>query len=426
MPRAGAVARGRGAGRGVVTASERLVVVGAGLAGASCIQSVRELGYAGEITLLGNEGRLPYDRPPLSKEVLRGDRDPGARELHPRAWYAERGVELRLDAVAAGIDVERRAVALVDGERIEFGDLVVATGAAPKALPGAKAEKYVHYLRTAEDAEGLRAALTRSDSVLVVGAGLIGSEVAATSRLLGLEVTLIEAGPHPWAEAVDARIGGILARLHADHGTRLLIDSAVNGIEPNGSGAKVGLVSGETLKASVVVVGIGVRSCTDWLAGSGLGVDRGLSCDGTLRAAPAVWGAGDVASWEETRTASRVRVEHWMTARAHGRHVGGNIMRAREGPGVPLEAFENVPYFWSQQYGHLIQQVGWPTADIEEVEDDGDSVARFLVYRSGDHVVGAFAIDSGGPCMLAMRAIEAGKSLDWLRRKLRARGERSA
>jgi len=395
-----------------VTASERLVVVGAGLAGASCIQGVRDLGYTGAITLLGNEGRLPYDRPPLSKEVLRGDREPGARELHPRAWYEERGVDLRLDAVATGIDLERRAVVLADSEEVEFGDLVVATGAAPRALPDTDAAEYVHYLRTAEDAERLRDALTRSDSVVVVGAGLIGSEVAATSRSLGLDVTLVEAGPHPWAEAVDARIGGILAGLHADNGTRLVTDTAVSGIERNGSGAKVRLASGETLKAPVVVVGIGVRPCTDWLADSGLAVDHGLSCDGSLGAAPAVWGAGDVASWEETRTATRVRVEHWMTARAHGRHVAANIVRAREHSGVPLEAFENVPYFWSQQYGHLIQQVGWPTGDIEELE-------QILVYRSGDQVVGAFAIDRGAPCMTAMRAIEAGESVDWLREKLR-------
>ena len=419
MPGLGSLPRRAGTGRTLVTVTERLVVVGAGLAGASCIQRVRDLGYAGEIVLLGNEGRLPYDRPPLSKDVLLGDREPGARELHPRSWYEERGVRLRLDAVAAGIDLERRGVVLADGEQIEFGDLVVATGAAPKSLPGTMPGTYVHYLRTAEDAEGLRDALAGSDSVVVVGAGLIGSEVAATSRSLGLDVTLVEAGGHPWAEAVDDEIGGILARLHTDHGTRLLTNCAVSGIEPNGSGAKVGLASGESLQAALVVVGIGVRPCTGWLAESGLAVDNGLSCDRTLSAAPFIWGAGDVASWEETRTASRVRVEHWMTARAHGRHVGGNIVRAREDPGTRLESFENVPYFWSQQYGHLIQQVGWPTPDVEElVEHDGDSIARLLVYRSGDRVVGAFAVDSGPPCMLVLRAIEAGESLDWLAQRM--------
>ena len=379
----------------LATPLRRVVVVGASLAGLSAVEALRKLGYDGRIVAVGAEDVLPYDRPPLSKQVLAGTADPELTALRSAAAIERLEVDWRLGRPAAGVDFERRAVRLSDGEPVPFDGLVIATGATPRRLPGQPALAGIHMLRTLDDCLALRAALDRGGRVAVVGAGFIGAEVAATARKRGLDVDVVEALPMPLATSLGPEAGAWCAALHLDHGVRLHCGVTVTGFEVAGGTVEaIRLSDGRVLPADVDVVGAGVVPATGWLDGSGLALDNGVVCDEFCRTGvPDTVAAGDVARWYNPLFDERMRVEHWTNAVDQGEAAARNLVLP-EPDRVP---YAPVPYFWSDQYDVKIQFCGRarPDDELRVVHGsvaDRDFVATFV--RHG-RLVGALAFNAG-------------------------------
>ncbi|HET6907973.1 MAG TPA: FAD/NAD(P)-binding oxidoreductase, partial [Mycobacteriales bacterium] len=329
-----------------------IVVVGAGLGGVRTAERLREGGYEGRITLLGAEIDPPYDRPPLSKQVLRGERP----IVHLRApdSYADAGLDLRLGATAVALDAEHHCVELADGATVAFDQLVIATGARPRALPGADALPGVHVLRTARDCERIRKDVASAGAAVVVGGGFIGCEVAASLRQLGLDVTLLEMATAPLAPVLGDQVASYVTALHRDAGVHVRGGARVDGIEGDEHVTAVRLAVGSVLPADIVVVGLGVTPEVDWLVGSGLEIDHGIRCDsyGTT-SAPDVFALGDVASYQHAVTGVHHRFEHWTSAVDQAAVVAHNLLAE------PQSRREHtaVPYFWSDQHKVKIQSL---------------------------------------------------------------------
>lgn len=379
-------------------ALDRIVVVGASLAGLRAVETLRGEGYGGRLTLVGAEPRLPYDRPPLSKELLAGTMTAEETLLRPPDDYATLDVDLRLGTRATGLDLAGRTVVLDgDGERLSFDGLVIATGASPRRLraPGpGPALDGVHVLRTLDDALAIAAELERGPRVVVVGAGFIGSEVAATCRQRGLDdVTVLETLPVPLARAVGPEMGEMLGNLHRDHGVTVRTNTGVAGFEGGNRVERVVLTDGSTIDADLVVVGVGVAPATGWLEGSGVALDDGVVCDEFCRAAPGVVAAGDVARWRNPLFGV-MRVEHWTNATEQGEAAAQTLLGRR------TEPFASVPYVWSEQYGLKIEYVGHSRpGDRVTVVDGSVHERRFVaVYERDRRVVAALGI--GRPRLL--------------------------
>jgi NADPH-dependent 2,4-dienoyl-CoA reductase/sulfur reductase-like enzyme len=392
-------------------ALDAVVVVGASLAGLRAAETLREEGYQGPLTVVGAEPHLPYDRPPLSKELLAGSVAAEDVLLRTPADYAGLDLDLRLGTRASGLDLAGRAVVLAGGERLPFDGLVVATGASPRLLPGMPPPPSLdglYLLRTLDDCLAIRSALEGGPRVAVVGAGFIGSEVASTCRARGLDVTVIEAAPVPLVRAVGPVMGEALAGLHRRHGTRLLVGVGVAGFEGTDRVERVVLADGSSVEADVVVVGVGVAPEVGWLAGSGLALDDGVLCDATCEAAPGVVAAGDVARWDNPLFGS-MRVEHWTNAAEQGVAAARTLL-ARAAGATP-EPYAPVPYVWSDQYGLKIQYVGDSRPDDEVAVVDGslDDWRFVAVYGRAGRVVAALAV--GRPRLLmACRALIAARA----------------
>ena len=365
---------------------QHVVIVGASLGGLRTAQALRSNGFSGDITLVGDETHKPYDRPPLSKHVLSGEWEAGQTSLADDAELDKLGAELKLGVRAGDLDAEGRTVGLDGGDRLAYDHLVIATGASPRMLPGVDRAPGVHVLRTLDDCLALRAGLDKKPNrVVVVGAGFIGAEVAATARQRGLEVTVLEALPVPLARGLGPTLGPVIAAIHEDHGVELRLGTGVAGVEQG----RVDLADGTAIDAEVVVVGIGVIPNTSWLDGSGLTVEDGVVCDAACQAvgAEGVWAVGDVARWEHPVYGS-LRIEHWTNAVEQAMAVAASIV------GEP-QPFAPVPYVWSDQYGSKIQVVGRPGPD-DEVHiaagsfDDRRFIA--LTHQQG-RVTGAVGID---------------------------------
>lgn len=363
------------------------VVVGASLAGLRAAQALREGGFGGTLVMVGEEHHPPYDRPPLSKQVLAGTWAPERTALVGADALGALDVDLRLGRRAESLDVTARRVVLDDGSAIDADGVVLATGARPRRLALGGGDR-VHVLRTLDDAARLRAGIDEAGPgcrVVVVGAGFIGSEVAATCAGLGCAVTVLEALRTPLAPAVGERVGAALGRLHAAHGVELRTSTAVEEVRADtpSPGAQVVLEGGEAVRADVVVVGVGVVPNTGWLEESGLDVGDGVGCDEALFAADGVVAAGDLARWRWRHHGEEeaVRIEHWEVASQMGAAAGRSLLAGRAG----AAAFDPVPYFWSDQYGLKIQVLGRPDPadDVEVVEgrlDPGEDPAhRFVV-----------------------------------------------
>ena len=346
---------------------EQVVVVGASLAGLRACETLRGGGYAGRITLIGDEVTALYDRPPLSKKLLAGEWEPDRIQLRKPSDVDGLGLDLRLGVPAAGLDTTAQRVLLDDGSDVAYDALVIATGAVPRALPGQPAVPGIHTVRTLADSLALRADLQadrgRPPRVTVVGAGFIGLEVAATARAAGAEVTVLEAAPAPLIRGLGAEMGAAAASVHVRHGVELRCGVPLAGVTLDATGRVDGveLADGERVASDIVVVGIGVRPATDWLAGSGLTIDDGVVCDATLwTGVPGVWAAGDCARWHhrlfDPHDDAVMRIEHWTNAAEQGAAVGGNLLAAGRGEEpVPYAA---VPFFWSDQFESRIQFVG--------------------------------------------------------------------
>jgi 3-phenylpropionate/trans-cinnamate dioxygenase ferredoxin reductase subunit len=390
---------------------DSVVIVGASLAGLRCAEALRRQGYAGRLTLLGAEQRIPYDRPPLSKEVLRGARDEESLALVKPAALEALALDLRLGAAAAWLDLAARAVRLESGEQLRFDGLVIATGAAPRRLPGTPPLAGIHVLRTLDDCLRLRAELDRGPRVAVVGAGFIGAEVAATCRQRGLEVTLLETLPVPLGAAVPAAIGELLAAIHRDAGVTLRCGVRVAGFEGGERVEGVRLASGERIPAEVVLVGIGVAPETRWLEGSGLALGDGVLCDETLAAsAPGVVAAGDVARWTNPLFGESMRVEHWTNAVEQASAAAERLLA---GPAA-AKPFAPVPFVWSDQYDRKIQMAGRVSPQDEMRIVHGTlAERRFLaLFGRAGRLVGALAVNRARQLVTCRKQIREGRRLD--------------
>ncbi len=373
----------------------RIVIVGASLAGLRTAEALRQLGFDGTLTLVGREVHLPYDRPPLSKQVLAGSWEADRIWLRERDSFAKLDLDLRLGTTATALDTSRRRVQLDGGDEVPYDGLVIATGATPRTLPGQPPGlDGLHVLRTLEDCLAIREGIDRGARVVVVGAGFIGAEVAATARSRGCEVTVLEALPVPLSRGLGPVMGAACGALHTDHGVDLRCNVGVAGIEAGREGrgrvAGVRLQSGETLPAELVVVGIGVSPVTGWLEGSGLQLNDGVVCDECCAAGPpGVFAAGDVARWLNPLFGEEMRLEHWTNAVEQGTHVAQNLLAAQAGEAP--EPFAPVPYFWSDQYETKIQFVGrsGPDDDVEVVHGSVDSRKFVALYGRAHRLVGA-------------------------------------
>jgi NADPH-dependent 2,4-dienoyl-CoA reductase/sulfur reductase-like enzyme len=368
-------------------APEHVVVVGASLAGLRAVEAARREGFAGRITLVGDEEHLPYDRPPLSKQYL-GDDVPVPPMLTTEEELRVLDVDLLLGAPASALDVSGRTLRV--GERtVSYGRLLLATGATPRMLPGAEGITGVTTLRGLSDAVRVRDAFDRGARTVVIGAGFIGSEIASSARARGVDVTIVEALPTPLVRAVGSVAGAALSALHERNGTRLLCGIGVDGLEQrDGAVTGVRLADGRVLPAELVIVGIGVAPATAWLEGSELQLDNGIVLDETLRAAPDVWAAGDVARWMSPDFDRLLRLEHWTNAADMGAHAMRNVVSG--GPGEP---YRHIPYFWSDWYGHRIQFAGVPEGEPEIVTGSWHSDEFAALYRVEDRVVGALTLN---------------------------------
>jgi NADPH-dependent 2,4-dienoyl-CoA reductase/sulfur reductase-like enzyme len=353
---------------------------------------------------------LPYDRPPLSKQVLAGEWDVDRTVLRDEAEYASLALDLRLGARAVSLDLGARRVVLDDGHAVDFDGLVLATGASPRRLPDMPGLPGLHLLRTLDDCLAIRAELAARPRVVVVGAGFIGSEVAATCRVRGLDVTLLEALPVPLERALGPEMGAACAELHHDHGVDLRTGVAVAGFDGHDRVERVRLTDGSAVDADVVVVGVGVAPNVDWLTGSGLELADGVVCDARCRtSAPGVVAAGDVARWHNQLFEVDMRVEHWTNATEQGT-AAARALLAGEG----AEAFAPVPYFWSDQYDAKIQFVGIAGPDDEVRVVDGSVAERRFValYGRAGRLVGALALGRPRLLMLYRRLIADRASWD--------------
>ncbi|MFE5207784.1 NAD(P)/FAD-dependent oxidoreductase [Streptomyces sp. NPDC056600] len=358
----------------------RIVVVGASAAGLTAAETLRREGFAGSLTLIGEEPHAPYDRPPLSKQVLSG------------AWVADRlsrrteealralDLDLRLGAVATGLDTIARVVRLGDGGEVGYDGLIVATGVRPRGLPGGG-----RVLRTLRDALELRERLYAGRRLVVVGAGFLGAEAAGVARGLGCEVVLLEPAPVPLAHAVGAEVGEVLAAAHREHGVDLRTGVAVTEVVDGG----VLLADGSSVEGDEVLVAIGSWPNTEWLEGSGLEVADGLVCDRFSEAAPGVYGAGDVARWHNPLFGTSMRIEHRTNAAEQGMAAARNLLRPQA-----RTVFAPLPYFWSDQYDMKIHAYGHLRGhDTVEIAEGDLGQRRFLAaYRAEGRLVGALAV----------------------------------
>jgi len=364
-----------------------VVVVGASLAGLRAVEALRERGFDGRLVWIGAEPHAPYDRPPLSKEILRGEWEPERIAL-ARDGVEAFGAELRFGVRAEALDTAARRVRLAGGESLGFDGLVIATGATPRRLPGQPDLDGVFVLRTLDDALAIRAALEKGPRVAVVGGGFIGAEVAASCRQRGLDVAMIEALGNPLEQALGPELGALYAGLHREHGVRLVTGAPVATLEGAGRIERVRLADGATLVADLVVTGIGVRPETGWLEGSGLELRDGVVCDERCRAAPGIVAAGDVARWRHPRY-GELRVEHWSNA---VEQAGAAVAALLDGDAAP--PFAPVPSVWSDQYDTKLFVAGRPRAGDELRVVEGSLAERRFVALFGraGRLTGAAAI----------------------------------
>ncbi len=376
------------------------VILGAGQAGAHAAMAMREAGFAGRIVLVGEEPARPYERPPLSKEMLTGDAPP--QFFHPEARYGERDITLMLGARAEAIDADAGVVRLADGTSLGYDALLLATGGRARRLdvPGGEA---ILYLRTLDDARALRARLLGGGRVVCVGAGVIGLEIASSARALGCDVTVIEAGPGVMGRSLTPDFAAHIAALHRANGVELRLGTGIAAIE----GGEVVCADGTRIPADLVVAGVGMRRNTELAEAAGVAVENGILVDELGRTSlPGIFAAGDVAAFLHPRL-GRLRQESWRHAQNHGIAVG----RAMAGGDAP---YDDVPWFWTDQHGTNLQQAGLADPALRAVmrgERGGASFAAF--HLDGENrVVSATGINAPREIRAAMALIQSGRQVD--------------
>lgn len=377
-------------------ARRRIVIVGASVGGLRTAEELRSAGFEGPITLVGEESALPYDRPPLSKQVLSGAWSPDDTMLRSKAELNALELDLRLGQRVTG--VEEGKVVLDNGESVPFTDLVIATGVSARRLPNQPEGGCIHVLRTLDDSIRLRDHLRRSTSLVVVGGGFIGAEVAAVARTQGLDVTMVEVLPTPFARALGTEVGLRCAQLHLDHGVRIITKVLVSALDQSSGSVRLTLDDGRVLGADCALVGVGTTPNTGWLSGLGADFSDGVPCDdsGRVEGRENVFAVGDVAAWHSPTYDHRYRVEHWTSAGEQARVVAHAIAAK------PMkQSAVRAPYFWSDQFDTKLQLVGRPDLAekvriLEPQDKPGTVVGTF--WRSSRLMA---AVTFGAPAVLA-------------------------
>ena len=374
--------------------ARRITIVGASLAGLRTAETLRDRGFDGALTLLGEEPHRPYDRPPLSKQVLQGTWEPEQAFFRRKDGYDSLALDMRLGVRATAVDLRAGRVTLADGTSADYDRLIIATGARARTLPGIAPRPGLLVLRSLDDALVLRDALTRATRVAIVGAGFIGLEVAASCHARGVPVTVVEALPIPLAPILGPMLGGMVADMHRDHGADLRTGVTVTDVYGESGVDGVALSDGSRVEADVVLVGIGVVPNTEWLDGSGLALDNGIVCNGFGEAAPNVYAVGDVARVANRWHGDSPRIEHWSNAVEQAVHAAGHVL-AGPGAGAADTLFSSVPYFWSDQYDRKFQFIGRARPHDEVLVVDGSVAERRLtaLFRRGDRLVACLAVN---------------------------------
>ncbi|MFE9866412.1 NAD(P)/FAD-dependent oxidoreductase [Streptomyces sp. NPDC005506] len=388
----------------------RVVIVGAGMAGVQTAVALREQGFTGPVALIGAEPHQPYDRPPLSKAVLLGTAEGSAFDID----FEELDIELQLGRDVTGVRADAHELDTLAGP-VPYDVLVIASGAEPVVLPGSEGVPGVHLLRTLDDAARLRPVLDQQHTVVVVGAGWIGAEFATAARAAGCEVTVVEAADLPLAGVLPAEVAAPMARWYAQSGAELLTGAPVARIEPG----SVVLADGRTVAAGAVVVGIGARPATGWLAGSGiaLGPDGSVTTDAALRTSlPDVYAVGDCASFPSARYGTRLLVHHWDNAVQGPRTAAANIIGAGADGASQLLAYDPVPYFWSEQFDRFVQYAGHHGgADTLLWRGDPADPAWSVCWLRDGALVAVLAVGRPRDLAQGRKLIEAGARLDPVR-----------
>jgi 3-phenylpropionate/trans-cinnamate dioxygenase ferredoxin reductase component len=374
-----------------MASTETYVIVGGGLAGAKAAEAVREAGFDGAVVLVGDENERPYERPPLSKGYLKGEEPRDKIYVHDAGWYDAHDVQLRLGAAVTGVHRADRQAELAGGERLAYDRLLLATGAAPRRLPVPGGDlPGVHYLRRVGDSEAIKAGIGSGRSVVVVGGGWIGLEVAAAARGYGAAVTLIEPQPTPLHAVLGREVGEIFAELHRAHGVDLRTGEGVTGFDGDGRVTGARTTSGEVVAADTVVVGVGIVPNTMLAEAAGLDVDNGVVVDEWLRTSdPAIYAAGDVANAFHPLFGTRLRVEHWANALNQGRAAGLSMA----GKGEP---YARLPYFFTDQYDLSMEYHGYVGPDgYDQVVLRGDPASgEWLAFWLKDrHVLAGMNVN---------------------------------
>jgi 3-phenylpropionate/trans-cinnamate dioxygenase ferredoxin reductase component len=356
-----------------MTSEQTHVIVGASLAGAKAAETLRSEGFDGRIVLIGAEHERPYERPPLSKDYLRGDADRETVYVHDGRFYEEQDIDLRLGRTATSLDTSNRELELDDGERLLYDRLLLTTGAEPRRLdiPGAELDG-VLYLRSVGDSDALRERLNYGGAVVVVGAGWIGAEVAASARQRGLDVTVIETASVPLERVLGAELGAFYRDVHTGNGVQMLLRTGVEAFEGETAVQRVRTSDGRELDCDLVVVGVGVQPRTGLAAQAGLAVDNGILVDERLQtSAPGVFAAGDVANLHHPFYGERIRVEHWANALNQGPAAARNMLGR-------ATAYERLPYFFSDQYDVGMEYSGFARS-WDRVVFRGDPASREFI-----------------------------------------------
>ena len=358
-----------------MTANETIVIVGAGLAGAKAAESLRAWRFTGRVVLVGDEPIRPYERPPLSKGYLRGRESFDDAAVHEAGYYAEQGIELRTDTTVTALDRRRQQVILEPGGALHYDRLLLATGAQPRPVDIAGHELAgVFTLRTVTDANAIRAAARPDTRALVVGAGWIGGEVAASLRRNGVAVTMVDRAAAPYARTLGTEIGQVYRDLHAEHGVVMRSGVSVAAFIGNGTITGARLTDGTTVPCDLAVVGIGVRPCTALAESAGLSTDNGIVVDEYLQTSdPNIFAAGDVANTFHPTFGRRVRLEHWWAALNQGPVAAANMLDKRV-------VYDWMPYFGSRQYDFEMEYTGYAPEWDEIVLRGEPNTRRFAAF----------------------------------------------
>lgn len=381
-----------------------MVIVGASMAGSAAVRALRQQeGFDGKIILIGAEKEPPYDRPPLSKEYLKGDQTRDKLYLLPPDFYKENDIELQLGVRATSLDPQGKKVQLDNGNSIDYDAILLATGGKVRKVnaPGADLEG-IYYLRTLEDSDAIATEMKQGARCVVIGAGFIGAEVAATARSRGLDVSILEMAPVPMGRALSEDLGNIYADIHREHGVDLRLNEAIDRFEGDTRVRRVIGTNGSVLECDFVVVGVGIEPDVSIVEGTGIETGNGIMCDEYCQTnAPGVFAAGDVANFFNAFLGERTRLEHWNNALYQGPAAAKNMLGGHE-------VYIDIPWFWSDQYDINMQLIGHPKGWDKVVFRGSVDERKFTVfYLQGNNLQAALAVNRGGdirPCKEIIRA----------------------